>query len=457
MSGEAAVAAPGKGVAAHPIRGDLARLLRLAGPVVVSRLGVMTMGLTDTVVVGRYSATQLGYLALAWAGASAVFGATLGLLSGVQVMASRALGEGKSEATGAVLRRGLSYSIWVGLGTAAFIGIFGPPALAALGLKGDLARGAATPMVILAVSMPSFAVSVAASSWLEGLGRMTPPMVMMWIANLVNLGANLVLVPGGFGLPALGAMGATTATFVARTFLALATLAYIARMPDSRALGVFRRPQRSRPAEIEQRRIGYGSAASAFFEAGSFSAMNVIAGWISPLAIAAWAVTLNVMALVFMVPAGLATATAVLVARGYGARDRPALERSAAVGFAVTATFGVGVGLAMWPGARAIAGLYTADTATIALGAGALTLATIFFLPDGLQVVAAQALRARGDVLVPTFTHLTSYVVIMLPLAYGLAIPAGWGLSGIVWAVTIAGYVSAGLLLVRFWWLTRRD
>ena len=457
MSGEAAMAAPGRGAAAHPIRDDLVRLLRLAAPVVVSRLGVMTMGLTDTVVVGRYSAIQLGYLALAWAGASAVFGATLGLLSGVQVMASRALGEGKPHATGAVLRRGLSYSIWVGLGTAGLIGLGGPPALAALGLKGDLARGAAAPMVILAVSMPSFAVSVAASSWLEGLGRMTPPMVLMWIANLVNLGVNLLLVPGSFGLPALGAMGATTATFVARTFLALATLAYIAQMGDARALGVFRRPQRSRPAEIEQRRIGYGAAASSFFEAGSFSAMNVIAGWISPLAIAAWAVTLNVMALVFMVPAGLATATAVLVAKGYGARDRLALERAAVVGFAVAAVFGVAIGVAMWPGARPVAGLYTSDASTMALAASALTLATFFFLPDGLQVVAAQALRARGDVLVPTFTHLTSYIVVMLPLGYVLAIGAGWGLSGIVWAVIIASYVSAGLLLARFWMLARRD
>lgn len=456
MSGEAAAAASRGGGAVHPIRGDLSRLLRLAGPVVISRLGVMGMGLTDTIVVGRFSAVQLGYLALAWAGASAVFGATLGLLSGVQVMASRALGEDHPEATGAVLRRGLSYSIWVGLGTAAVIGLAGPPALAALGLKGDLARGAAAPMIILAVSMPSFAVSVAGSSWLEGLGRVTPPMVLMWIANLVNLGINLLLVPGSFGLPALGAMGATSATFAARTFLALASLAYIAGMRDARALGVFQRPPRSRPAEIAQRRIGYGAAASAFFEAGSFSAMNVIAGWISPQAIAAWAVTLNVLTLVFMVPAGLATATAVLVARGYGASDRPALERAAAVGFGVTAIFGMAVGLAMWPGARLVAGLYTSDAATVALAAGALTLATIFFLPDGLQVVAAQALRARGDVVVPTFTHLTSYVVVMLPLAYGLAIPLRWGLPGIVWAVTIAGYVSAGLLLARFWMLARR-
>jgi MATE family multidrug resistance protein len=457
MSGEAAAAASRVGSPSHPIRDDLTRLGRLAGPVVVSRIGVMTMGLTDTVVVGRHSAVELGYMALGWTATGAVLGSSMGLLSGVQVMTSRATGEGDLPAAGAALRRGLVYSLWIGFAAAAILMLGGPALLGALGLKGGLARGATGPLLILAASMPSFAVSVAGSSWLEGLGRMTPPMALMWIANLINLGIDLVLVPGGFGLPALGAMGATTATFIARTFLALATLGFILRMSDARALGVFARPVRSRAIEIEQRRIGYGAAASNFFEMGAFSGLNVVAGWISPLAVAAWALTVNVLAMIFMVPAGLSTATAVLVGRAYGMVDPAGLKRAAAVGFAVTAVFGLLVGALSWPLAHQIAALYTYDAQTIALAGGALALCAIFYLPDGLQVVVAQALRARGDVLVPTFTHMTSYLIVMLPLAWWLAIPQGWGVAGIAWAVVISGYVSAGLLLARFWMLARRD
>jgi len=456
MSGEAA-AASGAEAAAHPIRSDLNRLAKLAGPVVVARLGVMTMGLSDTIVVGRYSAEQLGYMALGWAAASAFLGSAMGLLSGVQVMTSRAIGEGNPAGAGAALRRGLGYGLWVGLATAILLSLGGPWLLGELGLKGNLATGAAGPLIVLALSMPSFAISSAASSWLEGLGRMTPPMLLMWVANILNLGVDLVLVPGRFGLHPMGAMGATLATFSARTFLAIATLAYIALMPDARRLGVFAKPPRDRALEQEQRRVGYGAAASNFFEMGAFSAMNVIAGWISPLTVAAWAVALNVLALVFMVPAGLATATAVLVARAYGAVDARGLRRAAAVGFAVTAIFGIVIGVVIWPGALAIVSLYTADAQTIALAAGALALCCIFFAPDGLQVVVAQALRARGDVVAPTLTHLTSYIVVMLPLAYVLAIPLKWGLTGIAASVILSGYLSAGLLLGRFWVLARRD
>ncbi len=76
---------------------------------------------------------------------------------------------------------------------------------------------------------------------------------------------------------------------------------------------------------------------------------------------------------------------------------------------------------------RQIAALYTSDAQTVALAAGAMALCAIFYLPDGMQVVVAQALRARGDVLVPTFTHLASYLVVMLPLAYCAGDPDGLG------------------------------
>jgi len=457
MSGETAAAAAPVQPSAHPIRTDFNRLARLAGPVVISRLGIMTMGLTDTIVTGRYSAEQLGFLALGWAVTSSVMGAAIGLLSGVQVMASRAVGAGTPELAGAALRRGLVYGLWVGIAAAVVLGVGGPRFLALLRMKGNLAAGAAGPLAILAVSMPSFAISLAASSWLEGLGRMTPPMVLMWIANALNLAVDLVLVPGRFGLPAMGADGAAAATFAARTFLALATCGYILWMPGARALGVFDKPARSRSAEIEQRRVGYGSAASNFFEMSAFSAMSVIAGWISPLTVAAWALTMNVVSLIFMVPLGLSTATAVLVGQAYGANDAKSLRRAAGVGFAVTAAFAVVIALGIWPTAGLIAPLYTSDAAAIALAAGALALSCVFYLPDAVQVVVAQSLRARGDVLVPTLTHLTSYVAIMLPLAYVFAIPLHGGLTGIVLAVTIASYISAGLLLGRFWMLARRD
>ena len=157
-----------------------------------------------------------------------------------------------------------------------------------------------------------------------------------------------------------------------------------------------------------------------------------------------------------MAPMGLAAATGVLVGRAYGAKDGPGIVRAGTLGFAVTLVLTLAVCLIVWPGAGLIVSVYSSDPAMIAIAAPALLLSCLFFVADGLQVVGAQALRARNDVWLPTAFHLTSYGLIMLPLGWVFAHPAGLGVNGLVWAVIIASLVSATLLCGRFWLLARR-
>jgi MATE family multidrug resistance protein len=457
MDRPAAQASSVAGGRLRPIRTELAELLKLSGPVVISRLGIMAMGLSDAIVVGRYSATQLGYHALGWAPTSVIVTMAIGLLSGVQVMTARAIGEGRLHETGAVLRRGLAYSLWIGLASMAILAIGGPLFLHAIGLEPGLADGASRVLMIFCLSLPGYALSVSASFWMEGLSRPGPGAWGMWIANGINLALDLILVPGHFGLPALGAMGGAWATTGARTFLAVFMLGYIALMPQARALGVFDKPERNRAAEAEQRRIGYGAGASNFFEVAAFASMNVIAGWMGGLAVAAWAIVLNIAAIVFMVPLGLSTGAAVRVGQAYGSRDPAGVLRAGVIAFVVTGVFGVLVSLVVWPNAAWLSTAYTGNPLTLAMAVPALVVSCLMYFPDSLQVVTAASLRARGDVWLPTGTHLTSYILVMMPLAWWLAIPRGLGIIGIAWAVVIASVISAVLLLARFWMLSRRD
>lgn len=438
------------------VRSELAQLLKLAGPVVLARLGIMAMGLSDAIIVGRYSAAQLGYHALGWAPTNVVITMVVGLLSGVQVMTARAVGDGRRHEAGAVLRRGVVYSLWIGAASTVVLLFGGPLFLHSIGLSQDLADGATRPMLIFALSLLPYAVSVAASFWLEGLSRPGAAAWAMWVANGVNLALDLLLVPGRFGLPALGAVGGGFATLGARTALCLFMVAYIAHMGEARELGVFDRAPRDRQAEAEQRRIGFGAGLSNFFEVAAFNSLNIIAGWIGALAVAGWAIVLNVTAVIFMAPLGLATATAVRVGSAYGARDPAGARRAAAMAVLVTTVYGVVLSLTVWPLAGPIAGLYTDDAPTLAMATAGLVLTCLMLLPDALQVVAAQALRGRGDVWLPTGAHLTSYILVMAPLAWFLAIPLKMSLTGMIWAVVIASLISCILLLSRLWVLSRR-
>jgi len=141
MPPPAAAPAVGERQRGGEIRHDLNRLLKLSGPVVLSRLAIMTMGLTDTIVVGRYSAEQLGFHALGWAPTTVILTVMIGLLTGVQVMTARVIGEGRRHLAGAVLRRGMVYGLWLSIACTAFLVAAGPPFMHVIGLDPVLADG----------------------------------------------------------------------------------------------------------------------------------------------------------------------------------------------------------------------------------------------------------------------------------------------------------------------------
>ena len=431
------------------VRRDLFELLTLAWPVILSRVAIMTMGLVDTIVVGHASATELGYLGIAWAPTAVAITTGIGLISGVQVMTARHIGEGRPEATGGVFRRGAIYAFWLGVLAGAALFLFGPMLLHSVGLEPGLAAGAGTCLQILAFGLPLQLVATAASFYLEALQRPKAPMVLMWVANVVNLVLNLVLVPS------LGADGAAWATFGSRVLMVVGMVGLVLTLKDARALGVYGKPVDSADDAREQRRVGYGGGAALFAETGGFAAMQIVAGWLGVAAAAGWAIVLNVAAVIFMIPLGLASATAVLVGRAYGAKDAPALRRVGLLGFGVCAAALTVVAVGVLVAAAPIAKAYTADESLILLVVPALQLCALFFVSDGLQVVGAQALRACGDVVVSTVVQIACYGLVVGPLAWALAIGVGWGFLGIVWAVIGVSLAAAFLQTWRFWRLSQ--
>ncbi len=435
-------------------RATLKDLLHLAWPVVMARIGIMTMGLTDVIVVGNWSGLELAYSSLALAPTSIIITTAVGLMMGVQVMTARLLGQGRRAEVGGVLRRGVAYSLQLGFASMLGLILIGPWALRQIGLADGLAEGASPVLIVFALSMPGYLVSVAAQFFLEALHRPRAGMWAMWIANGVNLALNLLLVPDILGLGMDGAVASAWATVFARTSLAVFLIIYIVRLPEARALGIFSRPERDLPAEREQRKIGYGAGSSYFIEVGAFAAMTFIAGGLGAVETSAWAIVLNVSAMVFMLPMGLASATAVLVGRAHGARDGRGVLRAGLVGIGVVTALTLLVALVVWPGAPLIASAYNRDPELLAVVIPALVLTTLFFVADGIQVVSASANRAAGDVWWPTIMHFLSYTVVMMPLGWWWAHEIG--VNGLVWAVIVASLVSSALLTGRFVRVARR-
>lgn len=454
-------AAPAREAALPPplprtTKARLGELARLSGPVILSRSGMFIMSLVDTVMVGRYAARELAYQSIAVSVTIPLFVTSIGLILGTMVLTARALGEGNLHECGAAWRRGITYAAVLGLIGAA-IAMLAEPFLLLTGQTADIANGGGKVARILALGMVPMTIFMASGYFLEGLKRPIPPLMFMVVANLVNFVLNWMWIYGHLGFADHGAAGAAWATSAAR-FAALACiLVYIWNLKDREALGVRRRAGGGWRAWKLQRRIGYSAGTSQAVESSAFAAQIIIAGLLGATALAAYTIAFQVLALVFMTALGIGSATAVLVGHAWGRRDLAEMAKAGWTGLAANSAVMAIFGLVVYFFAPTIAAGFATDPALIAVATPLVAFVALVVIPDGGQGVLANALRGRGDTWVPVTTHFISFIVILLPLAWTLAIHLGRGATGILEAILIASAVAMALLAWRFHRLASRD
>ncbi len=422
--------------------------LRLAGPVALARLGIIGMAMVDVIVVGQLAPEELPHQALGWAPTAVFLVAAIGLLQGVQVLAARALGEKNLLGAGVALRRGLVLALIAGALSAGAMWLAGANLFTMFGIEDALAQPSAKVMAVLAVSIPLHLVYIAGTYFLEAIKKPGISTVVMWIANAVNLVLNL------WWVPEFGAVGSAWATVGARVFLAVAILACIWFLREGAVYGL-RKLGQPGPSYRALLAVGIAAAVSQAVEAGAFSAMTVIAGRIGADVVSAYQILLNLMAFVFMIALGVAAASAVLVSEAVGRRAGADAARAGWTGLGVNTIAMLIAAIVILLFAAPIGRAYTADAALAALIASMIWICALALVPDGGQVVAASALRARGDNWFPTFSHILAYAVAMPLIGYWLAEHEGMGVAGLLFAIFWSSVLSVGILLARWWALSR--
>jgi MATE family multidrug resistance protein len=425
----------------------LRRLSRLAWPVTLARLGIMSMGVCDAIVIGQIAPDELPHQALGWAPTAVWLVTGIGMLAGVQVLAARALGSGDARAAGAAWRRGLVVSAISG--SVAMLGLWwaGSRVFTLFGIDPVLAEPSAAVMRIFAISVPLHLFYVSSAFFMEAIQRPMASTITMLGANVVNLALNLAWVP------AHGAIGSAWATCGARGFLAVALGVWVLCMKDARRLGVWARS--ASPSYREFLGVGSAAALSQAAEASAFSGMTIIAGRAGAHAVSSYQILLNILAVVFMVALGLSTATTVLTSEAVGRRSIRDAARASWAGLGLNTGCMLLIGIALVVFQRSIASAYTTDLQVVSLVAGLMPLAAASIIADGGQAVVSAALRAHRDNWFPTASHVLAYACVMPGLGLLLAEVRGLGVLGLLHAILWASVLSVGVLLYRLRVLTR--
>jgi MATE family multidrug resistance protein len=425
-------------------------MLALAAPVVLAELGWMFMGVVDTLMVGPLGPEAIGAVGVGSSlfMALAVFG--IGILLGLDTLVSHAFGASRFD----------ECHIWLVHGTAIAVALAIPLTAASLGIEATLDVWRLDPRVlpltreyvgvVLWSSLPLL-LYAAFRRYLQARTIVRPVMVALISANFINVLANYTLIFGKFGFPALGVAGAAWATVISRIYMAAFLLATIVLAERRAHTGLFDTPLRLEWGRVRRLlQLGVPAAMHAVLEVGVFALATTLAGGFAPASIAAHQIALNLAAVSYMVPFGLASAAAVRVGHAVGRRDPAGTARAGWTALLIGVTFMAVAATTFVLFGRSLVAAFSDEASVILIGIVLLRLAAVFQLFDGLQGVATGVLRGLGDTRTPMIWNFAGHWLVGLPLGYMLAFPGGWGVTGL-WIGLSTGLIIVGVVLLVVW------
>jgi MATE family multidrug resistance protein len=440
-------------------------LARLAVPLAATQLAQMAILATDTVMLGHYSKEALAAGALG----NAVYFLLWLLGSGMPMAVSPVIAhvQGEHGDSGRDSRE-VRVAVRMGLWSVAIVSlpllcalIFTRPILLAFHQEPRLAADAAVFVTGLAAGLPFALGFQVLRSFSTALSRAVPPLAVMGLAILWNVGFDYALIFGHFGFPRLGLLGAGLASASSNIFSFMAMLAVCLTVPALKRYRILHRLVHAHWAIFaELFRLGLPIGITMVFEVALFNGAALAIGMFGLSALAAHQIALTIPSLTFMVPLGIGLAATVRVGLAMGAGDRHAARRSGFTAIALGAGFMCCTALVLlvWP--RQIASLWLPDIPenadVLALAVSFLHVAAAFQLFDGIQVTASMSLRGLKDARGPMWLAGASYWLAGAPM--GIFLGFGLGMKGFgVWLGLAFGLLVAAITLTaRFALLSKR-
>ncbi|MEO7974918.1 MAG: MATE family efflux transporter [Thermoanaerobaculia bacterium] len=430
-------------------RREVRRLALLATPVALTQLASMLLWTIDLLMVGRidvlsFNAVSLGRI---WALGTSI--CAMGLIFGLDAIASQAHGARDRERLGEVLLHAAVLALGVSVPLGA-LWLWTEPLLLMLGQDSATVALAHRFVVVQIPGLPFFLLFVALKQYLQARGIVRPAMWVSFGACGLNAFLNWLLVFGHWGCPRMGAVGAGVATAITEGMMVAALLAAMRIYRLQRGSSTVLDLTRLKLAGLaEILRLGVPVAVMLALEYWAFAISSLWAGWLGEAELAAHSIALNLASIAYMVPLGIGLGASARVGNLIGAGEPRAAQRAAWVAFALGGSVMACFALLFVAGRHLIPTWFTLDLKVIALTATLLPIAAAFELFDGLQVVGSGVLRGMGRTRPAAVFNLVGYYVLGLPLAAWLGRPERLGLVGIWWGLALGLAVVAGLSV--FW------
>ena len=403
---------------------SLESLFVLVDLLYVSRLGeqaITVVGITNSAVILLQSlATGLSIAATA--------------------MVSRRVGERKPKTAGLVAMQvvyiGLLVGVISGLLTSMSNGYIlqlagASPALAAYGNLFSKIMFAAIPLMMLRILL---------NGVFRGAGNATTAMRTLLLSNSVNILLGYVLIFGVGPIPALGITGAALAVLAAN--IAGVAFQLVCLTGSNRHFIIGRKQMMLAPVIMKRLvKLAFAGTIQYLVPSSSRFFMIMIVARLGEEVLAGYIIANRIIMFTVLPAWGIANAAGVLTGQNLGAgqpqRAATSVWRTGLVNMCFLALMAIILSLT----ATQVVGAFSGDQMVISYGRTYLYYMSVAYLFFGYTMVISRALNAAGAVNTVTLLHILMFYVVQLPLAYGLAIAAGWGARGIFAAIMVSEMV----------------
>ncbi len=428
------------------IFGEVRACLSLSAPLVAAQLANVAMGVTDTMFMGRLGVDAIAAGGLAVTAFTAVLVAAGGLLAPVSPLVAEAHARGDSDDVRSTVRAGFVVAFAASFAGVVIVAIIAS-LLRPLGQPPTTLAPARGFLVAIAPTLPAL---LAFHVLRHAFAAILRPRVVL-VVTLLGVGLNALLDYalgfGALGAPRLGLAGLGLATSLASWTMLGAALLLALRA------GLLGKGSVDATRVTRIARLGAPVAVMFGLEVALFAVATFAVGRCGVESLAAHQIVLQTTYAAYMVPQGVSQAAAVRVARAEASRDRIAVRRAAWTAVALGVAFMGMAAIAYVIVPRSLASIFVrlpaSDDHLEAQTISLFTVAAVYQVFDGAQVIAAGALRGLHDTAAPMRVTIVAYGCVGVPSAIVLA--RFFGAIGAWWGIA-AGIGFAGtVLLVRLY------
>lgn len=397
---------------------SLVTLLALAWPIVVSRSSQVVIGFSDATMTGRLGEAELAATTAGSLNALLLLMLPFGLSFVVQSFASQLFGKGDLAGAARFGAYGLVVAAVAQLLCLPLLPAI-EPLFAQLDYSGDVLAALVVYLQVRLLSVLPAVGLEALGNYYGGLGNTRLPMTVALLAMVLNVGLNALLIFGGFGVPALGVLGAALASVLSTWIAFLVLLLRFAR--DARgaglSVGALRREELLRLV-----RFGLPNGLNWFLEMGAFVFfINVVVANLGTTVLAALMAVFQLGNVSFMPSFGVASAGAILVGQSIGRGERETVPALVGLTVKVNVAWQGFVGLCYLTFPAVLMGAFTSaeagDGLFLVVGARMLAFSISWQIFDAVATSLAEALRAAGDTAWSLYARLILAWVFFVPFS----------------------------------------